>query len=66
MDSLAYVDRKRAPALPRPLGTLVFCIHCIQTLGKVTAVTTREVLIARHTCAESELAKQPATPPPYS
>jgi hypothetical protein len=49
-----------------PLGTVVFCIHCFRTLGTETAATPREVLIAKHNCAESLLAKKPGAPPPFN
>jgi hypothetical protein len=49
-----------------PLGTVVFCIHCLQTLGTETPATPRKILLAKHTCLESLLMKQPAAPPPYN
>lgn len=49
-----------------PLGTLVFCIHCFQTLGSDTPKTPRAMLLAKHSCVESLLAKQPAAPPPFN
>ena len=66
MDSLSYFVRKKLPKSAHPLGTLVFCIHCFQELGRETAATNREVLLAKHTCIEGQLAKQPAAPPPYN
>lgn len=48
------------------LGTVVFCIHCFQTLGTESITNTREILLANHKCAESKLAKLPAAPPPYN
>jgi len=55
-----------ASKLAHPLGTVVFCIHCFRTLGTESVKTPREILLARHNCAESLLAKQPAAPPPYN
>jgi len=52
--------------LAHPIGTVVFCIHCFQTLGTESGKTTRDALLAKHQCAESLLAKQPAAPPPYN
>lgn len=54
------------PRLVHPLGTVVFCIHCFQTLGTDTPATPRKLLLARHSCIESQLSKQPAAPPPYN
>lgn len=54
------------PRLAHPLGTVVYCVHCFQTLGTDTAATPRKVLVARHTCVENVLLKQPAAPPPYN
>ena len=64
MDS-AFVKRETRK-LSHRIGALVLCIHCFQSLGRATAKTSREVLISRHRCIESELAKQPAAPPPYN
>jgi len=52
--------------LAHPIGTVVFCVHCFRTLGIESATTPREILLAKHKCAESLLAKQPAAPPPYN
>jgi hypothetical protein len=66
MNSFLYFDRKRPPQSSHQLGTIVFCIHCFETLGRDTPATPREILIARHTCVESQLARRPAAPPPYN
>ena len=44
----------------------VLCVHCYRVLGNETAKISRQKLLARHHCAESELAKHPAAPPPYN
>jgi len=54
------------PRVAHPLGTVVFCIHCFKTLGTDTPVTPRKVLLAKHSCLESLLSKQPAAPVPYN
>ena len=54
------------PNSAHPFGTLVFCIHCFETLGTDTPKTPRAMLLAKHSCVESLLAKQPAAPPPYN
>ena len=54
--------RKPLPAI----GSAVHCVYCYQTLGNETAKTTRKRLLARHHCAERELVKRPAAPPPYN
>jgi hypothetical protein len=56
----------RPPKLAHPLGTVVFCIHCFKTLGTESARGSREAMLAKHKCAESQLAKQPAAPPPFN
>lgn len=57
---------QQPPELVRPLGTIVFCIHCFQTLGTEGATTTREDLLRTHKCFESLQAKLPAAPAPYN
>lgn len=54
--------RKPLPAI----DSAVHCVHCYQTLGSETEKTTRKKLLARHHCAERELARHPAAPPPYN
>ena len=54
------------PRLAPPLGAVVLCIHCFQTLGTDTAATPRDLLLARHSCIERKLSKEPAAPPPYN
>ena len=66
MSSSWYGTLRRVEKPSPPCETLVFCIHCFQTLGKETKETPRAILVARHICAEALLAKQPATPPPYN
>lgn len=56
----------RPSKLAHPLGTVVFCVHCFRTLGTESSKTPREMLLAKHRCPESLLAKQPAAPPPYN
>lgn len=56
----------QSPKLAHPLGTVVFCIHCFRTLGTESAETPREVLLSKHKCTESLLARLPAAPPPYN
>jgi len=57
---------RQIQTLVHPLGKIVFCIHCFRSIGTESASTTREDLQARHKCAESLLAKQPAAPPPFN
>ena len=57
---------QRLPKSAHPVGTLVFCTHCFQTLGRETYVRTREVLLAKHKCLETQWPKRPAAPPPYN
>ncbi len=64
---LHYPQRVPQPSkFAHPLGTVVFCVHCFQTIGTESTITSRESLLANHNCAESLLAKQPAAPPPYN
>lgn len=44
----------------------VLCVHCYRVLGNETTKTSRKKLLAKHQCAEKELAKHPAAPPPYN
>jgi hypothetical protein len=67
MDFSPYSHPDRhLPKSAHPLGTIVFCIHCFKTLGMDTPTTPRAKLLAKHSCAESLLAKQPGAPPPYN
>ena len=68
MDRLHYHPQRdpHSTKFAHSLGTVVFCIHCFRTLGTETAKTSRDSLLAKHKCAESLLAKQPAAPPPYN
>lgn len=66
MEPLLALHHRYPPEPAHPPGGLVSCIHCFQILGRETAVTPREALMASHTCPESILAKLPAAPPPYN
>ncbi len=55
-------EQKPLPAV----GPVVLCVHCYRALGNETEKISRKKLLARHHCAESELAKHPAAPPPYN
>lgn len=59
-----YIQQRRT--LVYPLGKIVFCVHCFCSIGTESATTTRDVLLARHNCAKSLLAKQPSAPPPFN
>ena len=60
------LHEQHLPRLAHPLGTIVFCVQCFQTLGTETAASPRAILLARHRCIEIMLSKEPAAPPPYS
>lgn len=66
MDRFHSPHQQHPRGTAHPLGTVVFCVHCFQTLGTESAKTPRAMLLAEHKCAESMLAKQPAAPPPYN
>ena len=64
-----YLSTKELPEVSKvahPLGTVVFCIHCFQTLGVECGEGSREFLLTQHKCVESMLVKQPSAPPPYN
>jgi len=48
------------------IGRVVYCVHCFRSLGLEDAATSRASLLAKHNCIESQMAKQPAAPPPYN
>lgn len=67
MEHLHLRNRESQSPKPAPsLGTVVCCIHCFHILGEETAASPREVLLARHRCAEGMRAKEPAAPPPFN
>lgn len=67
MDRHQYpIQEQYVSRFAHPVGQIVFCIHCFQTLGTDTPATPREALLAEHTCVERVLSKQPAAPPPYN
>ena len=57
---------QRPPKFVPSLGAVVFCVHCFRNLGTESTTATRTTLRTRHTCAEGQLAKEPAAPPPYN
>jgi hypothetical protein len=44
----------------------VICIYCYRILGDAAGAHRQAELRHSHECPEAELAKQPATPPPYN
>lgn len=54
------------PKQSNPLRRDVYCIHCFQRLDTDSTAIPRAALLAKHKCAESQIAKQPAAPPPYN
>ena len=63
---LSIKDSPVISKLVHPLGTVVFCVHCFKTLGTESSSTSREFLLAHHTCLEGMQVKLPAAPPPYN
>jgi hypothetical protein len=49
---------------PLSLGTI--CMHCFEVLGAPKTRAHQLALQARHNCPEKQLARQPATPVPFS
>ncbi len=66
MDRHHHTDQQHCPGFTYRLGTLVVCMHCFKTLGTDSTATPKKILLAKHTCVESLLSKQPAAPPPYN
>ena len=63
---LSIKDPPVVSTLAHPLGTVVFCVHCFTTLGMDCGDSSRESLVAHHTCVEGMQVKLPAAPPPYN
>jgi hypothetical protein len=67
MASQSHTISHPRPQLPVSLrNTRLFCTYCFQSIGEPHTASQRHTLEAQHICAERDLARQPAAPPPFN
>lgn len=59
-------DRRGSPISSDPVGPVVFCHHCLNAPGIDIDTKPQQALKADDKYDESQQAKLPSAPPPYS